>query len=68
MINSFVWFVLTLLVALSNIILSVLVYSFLSTQKKLNKELNMLKEIALFYAVGMVIALAVTLVILSMIA
>ena len=68
MINSFVWFVLTLLVALSNIILSVLVYSFLSTQKKLNKELNMLKEIALFYAVGMIIALAVTLIILSMIA
>lgn len=56
-INPFVWFVLTLLVALSNIILSVIVYSFLSVQKKLNKELKLLKEIALLYAIGMIIAL-----------
>jgi len=57
MINPFVWFVLTLLVALSNIILSTLVYTYLSVQKNLNKELRKLKQIALFYAAGMTIEL-----------
>ncbi|MBS3051484.1 MAG: hypothetical protein J4400_05035 [Candidatus Aenigmarchaeota archaeon] len=57
-INPFVWFVLTLLVALSNIIFSVVVYTYLSLHKKLHKDLKVLKEIALLYAVGMTIALA----------
>ncbi|KHO48165.1 MAG: hypothetical protein QT00_C0001G0178 [archaeon GW2011_AR5] len=56
-INPFVWFVLTLLVALSNIIFSVVVYTYLSLHKKLHKDLKVLKEIALLYAVGMTIAL-----------
>ncbi len=56
-INPFVWFVLTLLVTASNIILSLIVYLFLSTQKKLHKNLKLLKEIALFYAIGMILAL-----------
>lgn len=64
-INPFVWFVLTLLVALSNIILSVMVYSFLSVQKKLNKELKTLKQIAMLYAIGMTLAIAVSLAMLS---
>ena len=51
------WFVLTLLVALSNIIFSVVVYTYLSLHKKLHKDLKVLKEIALLYAVGMTIAL-----------
>ena len=59
--NPFVWFVLTLLVALSNIILSTMVYSFLSVHKKLHKDLQMLKQIALLYAVGMTIALVASL-------
>lgn len=66
-INPFVWFVLTLLVALSNIILSTIVYSFLSTQKKLNKDLQMLKHVALLYAVGMTIALIAALALLAFI-
>lgn len=56
-INPFVWFVLTLLVALSNIIFSVVVYTYLSLHKKLHKDLKVLKEIALLYAIGMTIAL-----------
>ena len=67
MINPFVWFVLTLLVALSNIVLSVIVYSFLSMQKKLNKDLTMLKHIALLYSVGMTLALAASLAVLVLI-
>lgn len=63
--NPFVWFVLTLLVALSNIILSTMVYSFLSTQKKLHKDLQMLKQIALLYAIGMTIALIASLTLLG---
>jgi hypothetical protein len=66
-ISPFVWFVLTLLVALSNIILSVLVYSFLSAQKKLHKDLKLLKEIALLYSVGMTIALVVALGLLALV-
>lgn len=65
MINPFVWFTLTLLVALSNIILSVIVYSFLSVQKKLDRSLVKLKQIALLYAVGMTIAIVAALVILA---
>lgn len=64
-INPFVWFVLALLVALSNIIFSTMVYSFLSAQKKLNKDLQMLKQIALLYTVGMTIALIAALALLS---
>lgn len=56
-INPFVWFVLTLLVALSNIIFSIVVYMYLSFHKKLNKELKILKQIALLYAIGMTVAL-----------
>ena len=66
-INPFVWFVVTLLVALSNIILSVIVYSFLSVQKKLTKELKVLKEISLFYAIGMIVALVGALTLLALI-
>ena len=66
-INPFVWFVITLLVALSNIILSVIVYSFLSIQKKLTKELKVLKDISLFYAIGMIVALVGALVLLALI-
>jgi len=67
MINPFVWFVLTLLVALSNIILSTIVYTYLSAQKKLNKDLMKLKQIALLYAAGMTIALAAALVLLALV-
>ena len=67
MINPFVWFVLTLLVALRNIILSTLVYTYLSVQKNLNKDLKKLKQIALFYAAGMTIALAAALVMLALV-
>lgn len=66
-VNPFVWFVITLLVALSNIILSVIVYSFLSVQKKLTKELKLLKDVALFYAIGMIIAMVGALTLLAFI-
>jgi len=66
-INPFVWFVLTLLVALSNIIFSVVVYTYLSLHKKLHKDLKVLKEIALLYAVGMTIALAGALALLALV-
>lgn len=66
-INPFVWFVLTLLVALSNIIFSVIVYTYLSLHKKLHKELRILREIALLYAVGMTIALVGALCLLALV-
>lgn len=66
-ISPFVWFVLTLLVALSNIIFSVVVYTYLSLHKKLHKDLKVLKEIALLYAVGMTIALAGALALMALV-
>lgn len=60
-INPFVWFVLTLLVALSNIIFSVIAYTWLSLHKKLHKDLKLLKEIALLYSIGMTVALVIAL-------
>ncbi len=66
-VSPFVWFVLTLLVALSNIIFSLIIYSYLSVHKKLHKDLKLLKEIALLYAVGMTVALVSALGLLALV-
>lgn len=53
MVSSFAWFVWALVVTISNIVFSIVVFYFLSSQKKLSRHLNALKYMSLYYAVGM---------------
>ena len=53
---SFALFVLTLLVAVSNILLAIIVYYTLYLEKKLTKGTHVLKELSMYYAVGMFFA------------
>ena len=53
MVSSFAWFVWALIVTLSNIVLGIVVFYFLHSQKKLNKHLQMLKYLCAYYSVGM---------------
>ncbi len=53
---SFALFVLTLLVAVSNILLAIIVYYTLYLEKKLTKGTHVLKELSMYYAIGMVFA------------
>ncbi len=53
MVSSFAWFVWSLIVTISNVVFSIVVFYFLSSQKKLSRHLNVLKYMSLYYAVGM---------------
>lgn len=55
---SFALFVFSLLVAISNILLAVIVYYTLYLEKKLTKGTKILKELSFYYAIGMVFAVA----------
>jgi len=55
--GNFVWFLITLIVAVSNILLSVFVYFELQRLKIKNKKVHALKELCFYYASGMMIAL-----------
>ncbi|GEM_PF-4156949 len=55
--GNFVWFLITLIVAISNIILSVFIYFELQRLKIKNKKVHSLKEICFYYASGMMIAM-----------
>ncbi len=55
---SFALFVFTLLVAVSNILLAIIVYYTLYLEKKLTKGTRVLKELSMYYAIGMIFALA----------
>ena len=55
---SFALFVLTLLVAVSNILLAVIVYYTLYLEKKLTRGMHVLKMLSLYYTIGMVFAIA----------
>ena len=55
---SFALFVLTLLVAVSNILLAMIVYYTLYLEKKLTRGMHVLKMLSLYYAIGMVFAIA----------
>jgi len=58
--TNFVWFVITLIVTLSNILLSVFIYYELQMLRSKNKRVKELKEICMYYATGMMIALILT--------
>lgn len=47
----------TIIVTFSNVILSSYIYIYLSTQKKLSKKMLVLKEITMYYSIGMMVAL-----------
>lgn len=55
--GNFIWFVITLMVTLSNILLSVFLYYELQMLKSKNKRMKELKDICMYYATGMMIAL-----------
>lgn len=57
MIIGFLWFVWALLVALGSLILSLIMYYFLKSEKKLSKRLIILKDIALYYSIGLAFAI-----------
>lgn len=56
MASGFMWFVWALIVTMGNILLSVVVFYFLHSQKKLNRHLSALKYVSLYYAIGMAIS------------
>lgn len=58
--GNFVWFVITLIVTVSNILLSVFMYYELQLMRLKNKKARELQEICLYYAVGMMLALILT--------
>ncbi len=53
---SFLWFLITLIVTMSNIILTVFIYYELQLLRIKNKRVRAIKEICLYYASGMMIA------------
>ncbi|MBI4170999.1 MAG: hypothetical protein HY514_04840 [Candidatus Aenigmarchaeota archaeon] len=64
--TNFVWFVITLIVTLSNILLSVFIYYELQLLRSKNKRVKELKEVCMYYATGMMIALILTLALFSL--
>ncbi len=58
--TNFAWFVITLIVTMSNIILSIFMYYELQLLRSKNKRVRELKEVCLYYASGMMIALILT--------
>lgn len=60
MVDNFLWFVITLIVTMSNIILSIFIYYELQLLRSRNRRVRELKEVCLYYATGMMIALVLT--------
>ena len=64
--TNFAWFVITLIVTMSNIILSVFIYYELQLLRSKNKRVRELKEVCLYYASGMMIALILTILLFAL--
>ncbi len=64
MISGYVWFVWALLVTVSNIVLSFVVFYVLQSHRKLNKHLKMLKSVSIYYALGMLISILFAIILL----
>ena len=58
---SFALFVFALVVAVSNVLLAIIVYYTLYLEKKLTKGTKVLKELSLYYAIGMIFAVVASL-------
>ncbi len=64
MISGYVWFVWALLVTVSNIVLSFVVFYVLRSHRKLNKHLKMLKSVSVYYAIGMLVSIIFAIILL----
>jgi hypothetical protein len=51
--NPFLWFLITLLVSMSNVIVSTIIYYYLQMHKRLSRNLATVRDITFFYSVGM---------------
>lgn len=50
---TFGWFLLTLLVSFSNVVVSVIIYWYLQGHKRLPPKMMLARDIAFFYSIGM---------------
>ncbi|MFH0832618.1 MAG: hypothetical protein V1900_02790 [Candidatus Aenigmatarchaeota archaeon] len=54
---GFFWFVWALMVALCSLVLSLVAYYFLKKEKKLSKGMHKLKDIVMYYSIGLSFAI-----------
>lgn len=64
MLSGYVWFVWALLVTVSNIVLSFVVFYVLQSHRKLNRHLKMLRDVSVYYALGMFVSILFAIILL----
>ncbi len=57
MILEFIWFIWALTITISAIVLAIIVYTFLDSHKKLSTTMSRLRDIAFYYAIGMMFSI-----------
>ncbi|MCX6816175.1 MAG: hypothetical protein NT120_04975 [Candidatus Aenigmarchaeota archaeon] len=57
MFSNYVWFLIAIMVTLSNVLVSFVAYYYLQSQKKLSKGLVKARDLTFYYSVGMMFIL-----------